>query len=273
MADTPNGRTVSTWSLHRALGRFAADDSAVAGGPFIPQAGRRPSMSLLDLLPLLVIHGYSRLQICHFHLASRDPDYLDRVRASLAALNISLEMLLIDDGDLTAPDLDRQLAWYDDWLRAAERLGATRARIGAGRSDPNPDRLRASARHLAGLARDHPHVRVVTENWLEMTPSAASILSLLENAGDDVGLLIDLGNWKGPGKYVALAAIAPRAESCHAKCHFSLAGPDETDFRTGLELLKEAGYAGPLALIYDGPDPDEWAGLNREREIVTSVFA
>jgi sugar phosphate isomerase/epimerase len=126
---------------------------------------------------------------------------------------------------------------------------------------------------LASLARRHPGVRVVTENWMEMTPDADSVRTVLDAAGEEVGLLIDLGNWTGPRKYAELEAIAPLAESCHAKCHFTADGPDEDDFRRTLSMLKEASFSGPMALIYDGPYDDEWAGLEREWEIVTSVLS
>ena len=43
------------------------------------------------------------------------------------AEGILLDMVLIDDGDVTAPNLEGQLSWYDGWLDAAERLGANRA--------------------------------------------------------------------------------------------------------------------------------------------------
>jgi hypothetical protein len=86
-------------------------------------------------------------------------------------------------------------------------------------------------------------------------------------------LLIDLGNWRGPEKYAELQKIAPRAESCHAKCMFDDSGPDETDFIETLSILKTCGFIGPMALIYDGPDPDEWSGLDREWAIVERVFA
>jgi sugar phosphate isomerase/epimerase len=265
-------RGVSTWSLHRTLGRFSGADSAIAGGSFLPPPVESPRTSLLDLLPELAARGYTTLHICHFHLESRKPDYLEQVRESLADAGISLDMLLIDDGDLTAPDLDRQFAWYDGWLNAAELLGAQRARICAGRSAPGPELLRSSGQSLALLAKRHPGVRVVTENWLELTPDAASMTAVLEAAGDDVGLLIDLGNWTGPDKYADLEVVAPLAESCHAKCHFSLDGADEVDYRRSLAILRDAAYSGPTALIYDGPDDDEWSGLEREWEIVTAVW-
>lgn len=265
-------RAVSTWSLHRTLGNYVALDSAAPGSnskamPAVPEG-----LALLDLPPVLKARGYDALHICHFHLASRDAAYLTAVRAALEANGITLDCFLIDDGDLTSSDADAQEAWYDVWLTVAEALGAQRARIGAGRSAPTPELLAASGARLARLAAAHPGVRVVTENWLEMTPDADSVLAVLDAAGEGVGLLIDLGNWHGEAKYDDLARLAPRAETCHAKCHFTVDGPDADDFRRSLTALNDAGFDGPLALIYDGPDADEWANLDREWTIATDVF-
>jgi hypothetical protein len=106
-----------------------------------------------------------------------------------------------------------------------------------------------------------------------MTPDANSVRAVLEAAGRDVGLLIDLDNWRGPGKYAELEQIAALAESCHAKAVFRGDELDEDDFQRTLSLLKNAGFDGSLALIYDGPNADEWAGLDREWAIVERVFA
>lgn len=265
-------RGVSTWSLHRALGCFSGTDSAYSGGSFLPPPAEPPRTTLIDLLPELSARGYTILHICHFHLESREPGYLRRVREALSDQGITLDLLLIDDGDVTAADRDRQLGWYDGWLDAAEQLGARGARICAGRSAPSPALLRSSGQALALLAQRHPRVRVVTENWLELTPDADSVQAVLDAAGGEVGLLIDLGNWAGPGKYADLEAIAPLAESCHAKCHFTFDGPDEIDFRRSLSILRDAEYGGPMALIYDGPDADELSGLDREWGIVSSIW-
>lgn len=263
---------VSTWSLHRTLGKYIGKDSAFGGGPFMPQAADANPDALLMLIPELKKHDYPALQICHFHLESREPDYLHKVRMQLETHGITLDALLIDDGDLSAEDAEQQLAWYDNWLDAARLLGAKRARICAGRSAPTDALLRRSGKLLAQLANRHPDVRIVTENWMEMIPDARSLFSVLEAAGNDVGLLIDLGNWSGSAKYDQLELIADRAETCHAKCAFTEDGPDVDDFRQALGILKEAGFRGPLALIYDGPDPDEWAGLDTEWGIVRDVF-
>jgi hypothetical protein len=52
----------------------------------------------------------------------------------------------------------------------------------------------------------------------------------------------------------------------------SESGPDREDFRRSLQVLADAGFEGPLALVYDGPDDDEWTCLDIEYGIVTEVF-
>lgn len=265
-------RSVSTWSLHRTLKNFVADGTAVDGGTFMTLPPREHGLTLLELIPELATRGYQSVQIVHFHLESTDDDYLQRVRQALAEHRVALDALLVDDGDLMADDVAPHLEWFDRWLTVAETLGATHARLCAGRKAPTPELLAASARHLAALAELHPDGRIVTENWMESMPDADSVNAVLDAAGDRVGLLIDLANWKAPEKYDGLVAIAPRAELCHAKCIFKETGPDEADFRQTLGILKDAGYTAPLALIYDGPDDDEWAALDVEWDIVQEVF-
>jgi sugar phosphate isomerase/epimerase len=122
------------------------------------------------------------------------------------------------------------------------------------------------------LAGAHPGVRIVIENWTGVLQDARSVQAMLQETGDAVGLLIDLGNWRGPHKYAELARIAACAESCHAKCRFTGAEPDAEDFRRSLQILKDAGYTGSLALIYDGSEDDEWAKLELEHALCRGVF-
>lgn len=266
-------RAVSTWSLHRTLGRFVGPDSATFGGPFMDSPAESSGLSLLDLPTELKTHGYDTLQIVHFHLPSRSPEYLGHLRDALAAADIALDTLLIDDGDLTDPDrADEVEAWISGWLDTAVALGARRARVIVGRTAPTPELVQACAERLTRLAGDHPEVRLVIENWLGMFPDGSSVQNMLRATGDSVGLLVDLGNWRGLNKFDQLALIAPLAETCHAKCYTTAAGLDADDFRRSLTVLKDAGYRGPLALIYDGPSDDEWAMLDAEQDVVRSVF-
>ncbi|WP_223692551.1 sugar phosphate isomerase/epimerase family protein [Leifsonia poae] len=245
-------KTVSSWSLHRTLG---------SGVP------------LLELPALLKLRGFDTVQLCHFHLPSREAGYLDELWQALAESGIALDALLIDDGDLTNPDDgEAHRDWISGWVEDATILGARRARVIAGRSAPDEETLRASAQGLARLARDHDGIRIVTENWLELTPGPREVLQLLDAAGGAVGLLIDTGNWVGETKYDDLAAVAARGETCHAKCHFGPAGGDLDDYRRSLETLRDNGFDGPLALVYDDDFVDEWSGLDIEHQVVSAVF-
>jgi sugar phosphate isomerase/epimerase len=266
-------KAVSSWSLHRTLGRFAGEGTAFGGGRFIDVPPAADGLPLLELPAALREHGYDTLQLVHFHLPSRDPAYLAELRAALDGAGVVLDALLVDDGDLTGPDPDAAEAWIGAWLDVAVALGAERVRVIAGKAPPTPDRLRESAARLRRLAARHGDLRLVTENWLGLLPDADAVLALLAETGGAVGLLIDLGNWSGPDKEDQLARIAPLAETCHAKCRFTENGPDAEDYRRSLGVLKDADYDGPLALIYDGPDADEWGCLEAEHAIVTEVFA
>ena len=47
---------------------------------------------------------------------------------------------------------------------------------------------------------------------------------------------------------------------------------NEIDYRRSLGVLQSAGYQGPLAMVHDGPDPDEWAKLEEAYAIITHVY-
>ncbi len=265
-------RSVSTWSLHRTLGSLVAEHSSPKGGRMMQQPAVEGGIPLLELPAELAARGYQAVQICHFHIASTDDAYLDSLRGALETEGIELDVLLVDAGDITADDADQQMAWISDWIAIAARLGAKRVRVCAGESRPTPELLDMSGARLASLAETHPGIRLLTENWKELTPDAASTLAVLDAAANHVGLMVDLGNWTGAHKYDDLSKIAPRAEASHIKCHFDTQAPDEADFRQSLSILRDAGYTGSLCMIYDGPDDDEWRHLDWEWAVTCDVF-
>jgi sugar phosphate isomerase/epimerase len=263
--------SVSTWCLHRTLGR--PDMYGVEAGFHIPTATHgRGTLSLLELPARLATFGIRTLELCHFHLPSLDPGYLAELQAELQAAQVELFSLLIDDGDIIHPThAERDLAWIRRWIEIADTLGAKHMRVIAGKSAPTQEDLTKSAQELKRLAIlvEEAGMRLMTENWFGVLSTPAAVHELFEQLEDQVGLCLDFGNWNGPGKYRDLREIATYAESCHAKAHFS--GPDEldvADYTQCLEITAAANFAGPYTLIYSGPDDDEWAGLAREMQIV-----
>lgn len=269
-----NPVSVSTWALHRALGvtwwdtpESPAKQRAETYGP--------GSVSLLDVPARLAAMGIHTLELCHFHLPTSEAAYLGDLRAALDAADVRLFSLLIDAGDITHPEhAERDLAWIAGWIETAGALGAERARVIAGKQAPDETTLRRSGAGLARLAEHarHHNVRVMTENWHALLPGPEHVHALLDDLDGAVGLCLDWGNWSGPTRYDDLAAIAPRAESCHAKTRF--AGPgvlDGEDFRRCRDLMRAAGFGGPYTLVDGGPGEDEWAGLAIQREAFSTV--
>lgn len=85
---------ISSWAVHHALG--APRGFGVEAGNSVPSfAPQNARLSLLELPAELARQGFDSLQICHFHLPSRDAAYLAELRAAIADSGIELHALLV----------------------------------------------------------------------------------------------------------------------------------------------------------------------------------
>lgn len=129
--------SVSTWSLHRVLGE--SDFYGPESGRKIPVTTGESEISLLDLPARIAAFGIHTLEICHFHLPSRDKGYLNELRSNLEAAEVELFSLLIDHGDITHPDhaerdrrVDRGRGSTWRQMRSCHRGEGTALRCGNG---------------------------------------------------------------------------------------------------------------------------------------------
>ncbi len=275
-SSTEDRIAVSTWSLHRHLGTtYPHDLTTTAIGP-VQETYGEGTESLLDLPSALNNHGYARMELVSFHLPSRDPVYLGELRDQLDTCGVTLQTLLIDDGDIAHPEHGaRDEAWIASWIEIANELGARNARIIAGKQAPSKAALDRSVAALRSLADGNAGgVRLTTENWFNLLPSAEEVTYVLDRLEGKVGLLGDFGNWTGAGKYDELAKVFGRAELCHAKANFIDGDLDATDYGRCVDLAEAAGYSGPYTLIFDSELPvNEWDGLAIERDVILSRLA
>ncbi len=260
--------SVSSWSLHRTLGRPPCYGPA---GPAPGWSAPADAVALLDLPAKLAAAEIHTLELCHFHLPSREASYLDELNAALSAAHVELWSFLVDGGDVIHPETgDRDAQWILDWLDVAAALGAQTVRVVAGMAPPTANRLDRAQQALTVLAdaAEDRDLRLLTENWHALLSTPQAVTQLMDGLAGHVGFCCDFGNWTGATKYEDLAAIAAYADSCHAKCRFDDAGPDRDDFRRCLEIVDRAGFNGPYTLIYDGPSDDEWGNIATERAMV-----
>ena len=267
---------VSSWSLHNTLG-YSHDNGPAgrADAPAQPTWGPG-SLKLMDLPAALHARGYGRVELCHLHIPSLDPVYLEELRDAFSSSGVIIQTVLIDDGDITNPETrTRDMAWIHHWIDAAARLGATYARAVAGKQKPTPENIASSVSGLRALAHSAATrgIKLVTENWFDLTSTPEAVHQILDCVGSDLGFLVDTGNWSGPTKYDDLQSIFARAQLCHAKVNFAPGlKMDEDDYRRCLEASKRAGYKGPYTLVFDG-EGDEWAGLAAERKFILHFLA
>ena len=275
--------STSSWSLHRALG------SPPLYGPG-DSGSRQPSNGVISLLALpsaLAKANINTLEIVHFHFPTMDNAYVDDLKAAVEEAGIELFSVLIDAGDITHSDETvraGEMAWIRSWLDVAARCGASHARVVGGyqpverNGAPLLDHpvLRRSAKGLRKLADygTSVGVQVITENFRETTDRADQVLAILELCEGRVGLCADFGNYRGDDRYEELAAIFPKADSAHVKAIYGNRGqPDEDEFRHSLGMLSEAGFDGPMSLIFDTPlhgDSTEWDNLAQLRMVAAS---
>jgi len=269
---------ISSWSLHRALGVKYLNSPANDVADAFEEAWGPAKVDLLDLPAAFRENGIDRMEIVHFHMRSRDPAYLAELKASLKDSGVRLQTLLIDAGDIADPATrERDIAWIGAWIDAAAALGADQARVTGGRQARTREALDLAVdglRRLSARGREQG-VRIITENWQELTATPEAIHALLDGVGDDLGLIADFGNFNEATKYEDLASVMPRATETHAKASFRAPGVlDTDDYGRCLDIAAQAGLAdGPHTLIYSSEDADEWAGLKIERDFVLERLA
>lgn len=225
---------------------------------------------LLELPAAAQDHGIGVLELCHFHLPTTEPGYLDALRATLAASGTKLFSLLIDTGDIATPDPDalgENLETIRHYIRVAARLGAERVRVSAGLQPTTSETLARSAAQLGTLMAyaGAQRVGVSTENWQLTAQQPEDVLTILAAAPEGLGLCVDTGNAEATAdKYRTLEQLLPHATSVHFKARMTGDTIDQDDVRRCLASMNAASFRGPVSLIYDRKH-DEWAGVTASR--------
>ena len=263
-----NPIVVSSWSLHRTIGTTYHDSPA--GGPKGKATHSETPLDLLELPKALRDHGYSAMQLCHFHLPSREEAFISEFRAALDQSGIKLWTLLIDEGDITDAASGQDSAdWISSWVRTAAQLGTDRARVIAGKQKCSTETMDLAVTRLKQIAAvaTEVGVRIETENWFDLLATPSAVNEILDRMEGQLGLCADFGNWPRPFIYEALPQIMGRAETCHAKFEFVSASElDEAHSAACLKIAEEADYKGPFVIVNGGASASEWDAIDTQRK-------
>lgn len=257
--------SLTSWSVHPLL---------QPANPASNGSTADAALRLTDLPAHMRDAGIGTLEICHFHIPSTDPEYLAELRTAIADAGIELFSVLIDTGDISQADAAKHAAdmrTIKEWIDVAAHLGAKVVRVIAGDASPDdPEALErsiASLRELAGYAQAR-RVRVLTENFRSLASTAANCNRILDELGGMVGLCADIGNFPAASRVEQFSAVAPRAESVHAKAAYNPDGTiDPGQMRQCLDASTAAGFDGPYTLVFDRPE-ERWPGITVLKQVV-----
>ncbi len=253
---------ISSWTVHGALGApwYLPDDAGV----MVNHRDSQPAeLTLLELPAFIAADGFKTLEICNFHLPSIADDYLAELRRAIQDAGVTLVNLLIDTGNLSSADdaeWRRDIAAAKRWQNIAVKLGARGVRLDCGTEAPTPEAIKRSVTAMRELIDYGAGIglSITTENWRATSVNSDNLLEIMQSVDRPLNLCVDFGNAaKTSDKYATMRALLPLATSLHCKGIFDDDALDVAEFQQSLSLVREADFAGHVALIYDGTD-GEW---------------
>jgi sugar phosphate isomerase/epimerase len=265
--------SISTWSLHKLLGRAWYIPTANGLQNKSDQTDR---VELLAVPEMVASQGIYQLEVCHFHFPSVDTGYLNEFREELERHGVTFYSLLIDTGDITHPNEKQReddLLLIRKWIDVAGQCGALQARVIAGDAEASDEAIALSAQNLDVLAEyaQTRGVKVSTENFKKLTQRAAPLLEIINRCTNELALCADFGNFKGTTKYDDLASILPRATTVHAKGDYVDGALDKSDFGQCMNLATAAEFEGPYVLIFSDKG-EEWPYLQALKNDIQSYL-
>lgn len=282
---------LAQWSLHRTfLGTgLAAVDRAPLTDPDFAEALRRGTATVLhgrlDPLDFPAVArelGYETVEYVNtFYLdCLDDPDYFAELKRRADGEGVASRLMMCDfEGMLGAADSFHRTAALDRhrrWIEVAARLECTAVRVNAlGEGTPGEiqKRVADSLHRLAGIAEAYD-LEVLVENHGDRVADAHWLVELVRRADHErVGVLADFGNWAGD-RYESVARVMPWARGVSAKSYDF--GPDgrETvlDYTRLLDIVRDSGYRGYIAVEYEGTRLDEVDGINATRALIERIL-
>ncbi|MDQ6420571.1 TIM barrel protein [Paenibacillus sp. LHD-117] len=269
--------SISSWSLHRCLGplRWTVWDESIKTQAVA--ADEQPAnFTLLELPAIASSKGLVYLELCHFHFPSREETYLSSLKQAFGDAGVTFHTLLVDYGDISSPDPVRRLSdihYLKGWVDTAAQAGASAVRIVAGEQPAGDEAAIARSiealRELGDYAASKD-VRIVTENFCELTSTVNSWSAVMDGAGDSIGTIVDFGNLAKHEKEEGIRFGAPSAHSFHAKPDYKEDGSiNEESLLKLLHIAAQANADAPVSVIFD-QEGDMWEGIERIKAVILS---
>lgn len=242
------------------------NEIGIAGWIFHESIQRDKTMTLLDLPAVCRSLGVQTIELVSTFFDSQHARYLNQLRTAIQENGLRVRNIAVDMGNIANPnDSERRtdIEALKQWFYVARAVGSEAIRINSGPASPDDreaiDRICEGYRELAAEAA-HAGVYLLIENHGGASADPTHIQTFLDRAGSSwFRTCPDTSNFVGDTWEQGMRIMAPRAYSCHIKVYSyspdglqsrtDRAGQTHShDLKRSLQILKEAGYAGPLCV-------------------------
>ena len=237
--------------------------------------------------------GVDVVELVSSFFESQSANYLNDLRRALETARLRVRNIAVDTGNLSnADEATRRtdLETIAQWFHVARALGSEAIRVNTGHAEPGDqaalERIVAGYTELAEHARESG-VKLLIENHGGVSADPANIETILERVGTEwFATCPDVNNFVGDTWEEGTRVMAPRAFAVHVKTWgYDPDGWQTSQARDGstsrynlkrqLEILRDAGYQGPLNYEYNHAEADERVGISRgidyTRELLASL--
>lgn len=264
----------------------------IAGWAFNRSILRDKTMTLLELPRTCRELGVGTIELVSTFFDNQSARYLNELRGAIENEGLTVRNIAVDTGTLAAADPRERatnLAAIKQWFWVARAVGSAAIRVNTGAADPSDreavSRCTEGYRDLAGEAA-HTGVYLLIENHGGVSADPRNIQTFLDEVNSPWFLACpDTSNFTNDTWEQGMEIMAPRAFSCHVKASsYEPTGKQvwtdrngnarSYDLRRSLQILKSAGYRGPIMVEY-GASTDERQGaadtIKYVRELISQV--
>jgi len=179
-------------------------------------------------------------------------------------------------GNLDHPARHQAVENHYKWIEAANSLGCHAIRVNAAGKGSREEVSKAAIEGLHELsvfAKDFD-INVIVENHGGYSSEGNWIAGVMNEVGlDNCGTLPDFGNFYEYDKYQGVKDMMPFAKGVSAKSNnFDQEGNESAiDYNKMLQIVKNANYHGYIGIEYEGPDEDEFKGIDATKQLLVKV--
>jgi len=221
-------------------------------------------MTYDDFIDLAAELNLDAVELTAYYFPETTPEYLAKLKARATRLGLDISGTAVGNNFcLTdATKLVAQKKMVRDWVEHTSRLGGKTIRIFAGTKEKDDTEEKARARCIEHIqeACDHAAkygIILALENHGGITATAEGMLEIVKGVKHEAfGVNFDTGNFHTEDPYGDLAKIAPYAVVTQIKTEIERKGQkkEEADLKKLLDILRNVGYRGYVALEYEAAE-------------------